>query len=46
LIAHESLGIVTGLLDSPEHIDRLAADIGGLVREDRSLLAAYRQGFA
>lgn len=46
LIAPENLGIVAGLLDSPEHFDLLAGDMGGLVRENRSLLAAYRQGFA
>ena len=33
-------------LDSPERFDLLAADMGGLIRENRSLLAAYRQGFA
>lgn len=45
LIAHENLAIVTGLLESPEHFDLLAADMGGLVRENRSVLAAYRLGF-
>jgi predicted nucleotidyltransferase len=46
LIAPENQGIVTDLLDSPQHFDLLAADMGGLVRENRSLLTAYREGFA
>lgn len=46
LIAPENLGFVSGLLDSADRFDLLAADMGGLIRENRSLLAAYRQGFA
>lgn len=46
LVAPENLGFVTSLLDSPGQFDLLAADMGGLVRENRSLLTAYRQGFS
>jgi len=46
LIAPGNLDFVTDILDSPERFDLLAADMGGLIRENRSLLAAYRRGFA
>ncbi len=46
LITPDNRGFVTDLLDSPDHFDLLAADMGGLVRENRSLLMAYREGFA
>ncbi|HEX5198409.1 MAG TPA: hypothetical protein VFW27_00570 [Actinoplanes sp.] len=46
LLARENPGFVTALLDSPEQFDLLAADMGGLVRENRSLLLAYSKGFA
>jgi predicted nucleotidyltransferase len=46
LIARENLGMVTDLLDSSQHFDLLAADMGGLVRENLALLAAYRKGLA
>lgn len=46
LIAPDNTSFVTDLLDSPEQFDLLAADMGGLVRENRSLLLAYRDGFA
>jgi predicted nucleotidyltransferase len=46
LIAPESQGLITTLLDSPESFSLLAAGMGGLVQENRSLLSAYRQGFA
>jgi predicted nucleotidyltransferase len=45
LIAPESRDSITSLLDSPVHLDLLAADMGGLVRENRLLLDAYRKGF-
>jgi hypothetical protein len=45
LVAPENLSRITGLLDSPERFDLLAADMGGLVRENRRLLTAYRDGF-
>lgn len=46
LMTTDNLGFMTDLLDSPEHFDLLAADMGGRVGENRSLLAAYRHGFA
>jgi predicted nucleotidyltransferase len=46
LIAPANTRFVTDILDSPAKFDLLAADMGGLVRENRSLLAAYRSGFA
>jgi predicted nucleotidyltransferase len=44
LIAAESVGFVTDLLDSAEQSGLMAADMGGLIRENRALLAAYRGG--
>jgi hypothetical protein len=32
--------------DNRRDFDLLAAEMGGLVRENRDLLSAYRQGFA
>jgi predicted nucleotidyltransferase len=46
LLAPENLGFITALLDSPEQFELLAADMGGSVRENRSMLLAYRKGFA
>lgn len=43
--APENLGFITALLNSAEQFDLLAADMGGLVRENRSLLLAYSRGF-
>jgi predicted nucleotidyltransferase len=45
LIAPDNVGHVTDLLDDPQHFDLLGADMGGPVRENRSLLTAYREGF-
>jgi hypothetical protein len=45
LIAPANLRFVRAVLHSPDKFDLLAADMGGLVPENQSLLAAYRAGF-